>query len=313
MSARRLASYLLLWNGYKVAARPNPQEQPPPTSESIVPITLTGEADGQPVTAVYTPTSFSLEGLTPPITSATTVTTTDEAGATIAIAIAAGAGVVGGGALAAWLFEPVPGAPPAPTEPPSYSTEEQPENPPSTENPDEPEPTSTTTEVPACPFPTEGSGIAFEQAPDQPEWTVEIPSQTTSGFSSECTPSRGDHLFQGSFPEFIEELSVVFCQNDLSDDLSKELGKDDLPDDSSWKRDNGPQEKIAFTFTYKADFDDCAEQCEISFAKLISNCKLFYPSIIAVIADLFDLRRQVQLSLPLWRRQLGTWLRYLRT
>jgi hypothetical protein len=61
--------------------------------------------------AIYTPTSLSIDGLAPPITAATTITSVDNAGETVAVAVAAGAGVVAGGGLAAWLFKPMPGAP----------------------------------------------------------------------------------------------------------------------------------------------------------------------------------------------------------
>ena len=269
----RVAVYLMLWNASKVAARPNPQEPAPTPVETIVPVTSTVTVDGQPITATYTPTSFVVSGLAPPITAGTTVTTTDDTGATIAVAIAAGAGIVGGGALAAWLFEPVPGVPPAPTEPPAYTTEEQPEQPSETEQPEEPE-TTTVSEAPACPFPTGGAGVSFGGAEEQPVWTIEIPSQTTSRHAPECTPSgENGQLFRASFPEFIEELSVVFCESDLSGDVSTELGKDDLPDDSSWKRDDGPDEKIMFSFDFKNNVEGCASHCEGAFSTLISGCK----------------------------------------
>lgn len=273
LSARQLVAYFLLWDRSQVAARPNPQEPSASATEAVVPVTLTGTSDGQPVTATYTPTSFSVTGLAPPITAATTVTTTDDKGATIAVAVAAGAGIVAGGALAAWLFEPVPGAPPAPTEPPSYSTVDQNDDPEPTEDPNDPE-TTTTSDSPACPFPTQGSQVEFEDTEQQPEWTAEIPSQTTSSFYADCTPS-GDNgqLFRGLDPGFITELSAVFCKGDLSSDVSKEIGKDDLPDDSSWKRDDGPEENVEFTFDLKNNAEGCDSHCEKAYSDLISSCK----------------------------------------
>lgn len=277
ISARRLAAYLLLWNGPEVSARPNPLHQRDSASETmapetVAPVTSITPVDGNLITAIYTPTSISITGLVPPITAATTVTTTDSAGETVAIAVAAGAGVVAAGALAGWLFKPVAGAPPAPTTPPPYSTSAQDEEPPVTDPPDDP---ITTTEAAACPFPTKGSGIAFSPAGEQPAWTAEIPSQTGSSYTAKCTPS-GDNgqLFRGLDPGFIKELSVVFCKNDLSKDFTQSIGKDDLPDDSSWKRDNGPEEKVKFTFDFKNQADGCADYCEKAFSSLVSSCKL---------------------------------------
>lgn len=280
LSARRLATYLLLWNsfGTEIAARPNPQESEEPSNsgtKTVAPVTLVATVDGQPIAATYTPTSIAISGLVPPITAATTVTTTDEAGATIAVAIAAGAGVVAGGALAVWLFEPVAGAPPAPTTPPSYPTETQDnEPPPSTVVSDEPEPTTTTSDPPSCPFPTEGSGRRFEPAADQPEWTAEIPIQTGTTNYPKCK-STGDNnqLLRGTYPEFIEELSDVFCKNEQSRDVSKTIGKEDLPDDSSWKRDSGPKEQVKFTFDFKSKAEGCSSHCKKAFKRLISRCK----------------------------------------
>ncbi|XXH01316.1 hypothetical protein Hte_007673 [Hypoxylon texense] len=268
-SARRLAAYLLLWNGREASAIPNPQQPASSGADAITPVTSTATIDGKPVTATYTPTSIAISGLAPPITAATTVTTTDSTGATIAVAVAAGAGVVAGGALAGWLFKP--GAPPAPTTPPPYSTSTQNNDPPST-SPKDPE--STTSDPPACPFPTKGSEIPFEPAAKQPAWTAEIPSQTVSSYYPKCTPSGSNgQLFRGIDPGFIRELSAVFCKNDQSKDESQTLGKDDLPDGSSWKRDDGPSEEVKFTFDLKNKDDGCASHCQDAYSELISGCQ----------------------------------------
>lgn len=271
LSARRLAAYLLLCNGSEVVARPNPQDPTGSGAETITPVTSAATVDGKPVTATYTPTSISITGLAPPITAATTVTTTDSAGATVAIAIAAGAGVVAGGALAGWLFKPVAGAPPAPTTPPAYTTSAQNNEPPSTTKETEPATTST---PPTCPFPTQGSSLSFGSVAKQPAWTAEIPSQTGSSYAPQCTPSGSNgQLFRGVDPGFIKELSAVFCKNDQSKDASQTIDKDDLPDGSSWKRDSGPTEKVKFTFDLKNKVDGCASHCQDAYSHLILGCK----------------------------------------
>lgn len=273
MCTRRLAAYLLLYNGSEVVARPNPQDPTSFGTEIITPVTSAATVDGIPVTATYTPTSISITGLAPPITAATTVITTDSTGATIAIAIAAGAGVVAGGALAGWLFKPVAGAPPAPTTPPPYITTAQNNEPPSSAK--ETKPTTTST-PPACPFPTQGSGFSFKSVAKQPAWTAEIPSQTGSSYTSQCTPSGSNgQLFRALDPGFTKELSAVFCKNDQSRDVSQTIGKDDLPDGSPWKRDSGPMEKAKFTFDIKNQAEGCASHCQDAYSDLISSCKSF--------------------------------------
>ncbi|KAI1373269.1 hypothetical protein F4677DRAFT_225983 [Hypoxylon crocopeplum] len=272
VSARRLAAYLLLWNVSKAVARPNPQQLTGSGTETVTPVTSTATVDGKPVTATYTPTSISITGLAPPITAATTLTTTDSTGATVAVAVAAGAGVVAGGALVGWIFNPVAGVPPAPTTPPPYSTSAQNNEQPST-TPKDPEPT-TTSNPPACPFPIEGSGLPFAPAAKQPAWTAEIPSQTSSSYISQCTPSGSNgQLLPGVDPGFIKELSTVFCKNDQSKDVSQTIGKNDLPDDSSWKRDSGPTEEVKFTFDFKNQSDGCASHCQNAYSELISSCQ----------------------------------------
>lgn len=278
MSARQLAVYILLFSGSEVVAEPQPPPDPvsDPVTGSITQVTVVATVDGAPVTATFTPTSLAISGLVPPITAATTVTTIDEAGETLAVAIAAGAGIVAAGALAAWLFTPVPNAPPAPTEPPPYSTEEQPDQ--HTDEPQDPSTSSTTTSVPAaCPFPTGGGGVDFKPPQKQPDWTVEIPSATTSYFAAECTSSReidGQmQLLRGTFPDYINALAAVFCKNDLSKDLEKKVGRGDLPDGSSWKSDGGPEESVEFSFRLKKSADGCAEYCVEAYKKVLSLCR----------------------------------------
>ncbi|KAK8076730.1 hypothetical protein PG994_004002 [Apiospora phragmitis] len=258
VSARRLLAYLLLWNGPEVVARPNPQEPSPSASQTIRPVTSVITVDGKTVTA-----------------TATTVTTKDDSGKTIAVAVAVGAGVVAGGALAGWLFEPVPGVPPAPTSPPPYPTSTQ--DPPEviTHKDTTTKQTTTTTSATACPFPTQGSHVTFTPGPRQPKWTAEIPSQTTSAYVPKCTSSRDGQLLRGLDPEFINELADVFCKNDQARDLTKTLGKDDLPDGSSWKRANGPDEKVKFSLAVKdqADKERCQAHCPKAFSQLVLHCQ----------------------------------------
>ncbi|KAI1127400.1 hypothetical protein F5Y10DRAFT_242970 [Nemania abortiva] len=269
MSLWRLLAYLSLYNGSEVAARPNRRQASDSSTMPITPITSTATVDGQLITATYTPTSISITGLAPPITAATTVTTTDETGATIEVAVGVGAGIVAGGALAGWLFKPIPGMPPAPTMPPPYMTSAQDEPPQSTTTSIQ----TTTSEPPSCPFPTKGSGLQFSPAVKQPAWTAEIPSQTGSSHVPQCTSSENGVLDRGVDPGFIEELSAVFCKTDQSKDETQTIGKDDLPDGSSWKRDDGPEEEIKFTFDFKNNADGCAEHCQDAYSDLISGCK----------------------------------------
>lgn len=216
---------------------------------------------------------MSITGLVPPITAATTITTTDSAGQTIAVAVAAGAGIVGAGALAAWLFKPVAGAPPAPTSPPPYSTSKQ--DPPKTEDPpkttDQPE---TSEPAPACPFPTKGPGKPFKGAPDQPKWTVDIPAQTTSALPAKCT-QQGDNkqLLRGTDPGYVKSLASVFCKSDLSKDQSKTIGQNDLPDGDSWKNSKLDGIKVKFDFKFALKNDGCAKNCVDAYSYMLSMCK----------------------------------------
>ncbi|KAI0517995.1 hypothetical protein F5B22DRAFT_601351 [Xylaria bambusicola] len=154
ISVKWLIAYLLFYNVSEVSARRNRRQAAESTATSnipsITPVTSTATVDGQLVTATYTPTSISITGLAPPITAATTVTTTDATGATVAVAVGVGAGIVAGGALAGWLFKPVPGMPPAPTTPPAYTTSVQDPQPESTTTSEQ----TTTSSLSACPFST---------------------------------------------------------------------------------------------------------------------------------------------------------------
>lgn len=277
-----LQCLLILQNSRPAHARPKPQEDVSSNGQStssaqVAPVTSIVTSDGSVIEAIFTPTSLAISGLQPPITAATTITTTDTAGETAAIAVAAGAGIVAGAALAAWLFEPKPGLPPAPTSPPSYPTK--------TQNTDDQEETttqlsltlstsSTSSAAPACLLATEGPNPEFALASEQPQWTVAIPSHTISTVSPECTSSNDNgQLFHGLSPDFIGELADVFCDGDLSKDLERSLDKDDLPSDSSWNRDDGPEFPVVFTFDLKAQLDGCADNCRKAYAKIISSCK----------------------------------------
>ncbi|KAJ3560710.1 hypothetical protein NPX13_g9209 [Xylaria arbuscula] len=270
MSLWRLVAYICLYHGSEVTARPNRRQAPGSSSMPITPVTSTTSIDGQLITATYTPTSISIMGLVPPITAATTVTTTDETGATIAVAVGVGAGVVAGGALAGWLFKPIPGMPPAPTMPPPYMTSAQDEPPQSMTTSIQ---STTTSEPPSCPFPSQGSKLQFSPAAQQPVWTAEIPSQTGSSYYPQCTSSENGVLARGVDPGFIQELSAVFCKTDQSKDETQTIGKDDLPDDSSWKRDDGPEEEIMFKFDFKNNADGCTDHCQDAYSELITGCK----------------------------------------
>jgi hypothetical protein len=221
----------------------------------------------------------------PPITAATTITSVDSAGETVAVAVAAGAGVVAGGGLAAWLFKPVPGAPPAPTQPPPYSTEPQ---------GNEPTPTSAasftfttiTTSTssqasPACPFPSSGFKISFAQVEDQPQWTVAIPSASTvSSYAPECTQQGGNNeLLRGTDPGYIGALAESFCKGDLSDDQTAVLGQADLDDNNSWKTAKLDSIRVKFGFSHAITNDACAENCIDSFKQIGTRCTLLDASL----------------------------------
>lgn len=180
--------------------------------------------------------------------------------------------MVGAGALAAWLFEPVPGAPPAPTEPPSYSTSEQED--PITSDPIT-EDTGTTTEEPAaCPFTAVDAGKDFASVPAQPKWTVEIPSLTVSSMAPDCTKQgKNDQLLRAADPGYILELSEVFCKTDLSKDQSKSLGQGDLSDGSTYKDYDYGDVNIQFDFDFTKESDNCAKNCVDAYNTLVSGCK----------------------------------------
>ncbi|KAL9621477.1 MAG: hypothetical protein Q9160_004120 [Pyrenula sp. 1 TL-2023] len=221
---------------------------------------------------VFTPTSLSISGVTPPITKATTVTTTDNTGQTVAIAIGVGAGVVGAGALAAWLFKPVPGAPPAPTEPPPYSTASQPSttNDPSTSTTS----SSTTEETYACPFTKVDAKAEFTSPPVPPKWTGNLPQQTASSIKPSCTQQGGNNqLYRGTDPGYVNDLAGVFCKSDLSKDQSKTIGQTDLPNDSKWKNTQLDGIRVKFDFKFAAKHDDCPQNCVDSYSGMITSCQ----------------------------------------
>jgi hypothetical protein len=188
----------------------------------------------------------------------------------------AGAGVVAGGGLAAWLFKPVPGAPPAPTQPPPYSTEPQDNGPTSTSAAPSTFTTSTASQVSAaCPFPSSGSKISFAQVEDQPQWTVAIPSPSTvSSFAPECT-SQGDNkqLLRGADPEYISALAEVFCKSDLSKDQTTTLGQSDLGDSSSWKNAKLDGTRVKFGFSHAITNDACAQNCADAYEQIGKRCR----------------------------------------
>ncbi|KAK2767034.1 hypothetical protein FQN54_006352 [Arachnomyces sp. PD_36] len=268
---KHLAWYFLLLNGTPVSALPAPQEvTASPTPEGPTPVTSLATSNGQVITEVFTPTSISISGLTPPITKATVVTTTDEAGATVAVAIAAGAGVVGAGAIAAWLFEPVPGAPPAPTEPPSYSTSEQ-------EDPDtvtDDDVITTSEQAAACPFTSIDAAALFTSMPDPPKWTIEIPTLSVSSIAPECTKQgNNDQLLRAAEPAYIQELSEIFCKTDLSKDQTQTLGQSDLPDGSVYKEYDYGDINYQFGFDFEMKDDGCPSNCVDAYSTLVSACR----------------------------------------
>lgn len=211
------------------------------------------------------------------MTAATTVTSEDAAGETVAVAIAAGAGVVAGGALAAWLFKPVPGAPPAPTQPPPFSTEPQGDVTTSTSTASSTFTTSTISRAtPACPFPSSGISINFSQAQDQPQWTVAIPAPSTvSYYAPECT-KQGDNseLLRGTDPEYINALVRVYCKNDLSKDQTATLGQAELEDSSDWKNTALDGVRIKFGFSHTKGSDTCRDNCIDAYKQIGTRCML---------------------------------------
>jgi hypothetical protein len=221
----------------------------------------------------------------PPITAATTITSVDSTGETVAVAVAAGAGVVAGGGLAVWLFKPVPGAPPAPTQPPPYSTEPQ---------GNEPTPTSAASSTfttitrstssqasPNCPFPSSGVSISFAQVEDQPQWTVAIPlPSTVSSYAPECTQQGvNNELLRGTDPEYISALAGVFCKGDLSNDQTATLGQADLDDDNSWKNAKLDSIRVKFGFSHAITNDACAKNCIDAFKQIGTRCMLLDTSL----------------------------------
>ncbi|KAM0713457.1 hypothetical protein Q7P37_010419 [Cladosporium fusiforme] len=268
LSKKQLAVFLLVWT--YADAQSSTQEH------NVTEITSIATSQDSTITAIYTPTSADVSGLAPPITAATTITSVDSAGETVAIAVAAGAGIVAGGGLAAWLFKPVPGAPPAPTEPPTFSTETQDDQPISTSPPPSTFSTITTSKTTsACPFPSSGSSISFAKAQNQPQWTLAIPSPSTvSAFAPECT-RQGDNseLLRGTDPEYINALAQKFCENDLRTDQTATFGQADLDNDSKWKNANLNSVRVIFGFTHKLTNDACSDNCRGALQQIGTQCQ----------------------------------------
>ncbi|OQO02809.1 hypothetical protein B0A48_11092 [Cryoendolithus antarcticus] len=240
-------------------------------------ISHTNAKNTEESTEIFTPTSIQLSGITPPITAGTTVTTTNSAGETVAVAVAVGAGVVAGGALAGWLYKPVPGGLPAPTEPPTLSTESQPDDSKTTTTSEiaSSTTTSTTEEAPACPFTSKGSSVTFAKVDAQPQWTVALPTASTaSAHSPECTPHGGNsQLFRGTDPGYINALAEIFCKGDLTKDQAKTLGQGDLPSDSTWKNANLQGIRVNFGFEYGLSDPGCARNCVDAYKFASTRCQ----------------------------------------
>lgn len=221
--------------------------------------------------------------MVPPITKETTITTTDDAGETIAIAIAAGAGVVGGaGALAAWLFKPVPGGPPAPTSPPPYSTASQPpkasETPQSTEASSSSSSSSSTSsqESYACPFTNVKADAKhdFTPIPLPTKWTAGAPQQSISSLKPACTQQgNNNQLFRGTDPGYVKALAEVFCKSNLSKDQTKTLGQKDLPDGNNYKSSKLDSIQIKFEFEFALKHDECPKNCVDSYSRMVTACR----------------------------------------
>ncbi|WEW59871.1 hypothetical protein PRK78_005352 [Emydomyces testavorans] len=269
---KRLVAYFLLSNSLEVVARPASQDQETtggPTTGGPTPVTAVATSNGQAITEVFTPTSVSISGITPPITKATTITTTDKGGQTVAIAIAAGAGIVGAGALAAWLFKPTPGGPPAPTEPPKYPTSKMPE--PSKTDPPK---TTTTTEKPAaCPFSKVDAKKDFTSIPLPAKWTGDLPSQTVSSISPKCTQQGSNkQLLRGTDPGYVKALAEIFCKNDLSKDQSKKIGQKDISG-GDYKNSRLDGISVKFDFKFALKNDACPKNCVDSYTRMLKNCQ----------------------------------------
>ncbi|EEP80521.1 predicted protein [Uncinocarpus reesii 1704] len=265
LSMKCLATYFLLCNGLEVAAKPATEATKGPG-----PVTVVASRKGGAITVVFTPTSVSVAGITPPVTKATTITTTKNSKETAAIAIAAGAGIVANGALAAWVFRPIPEGPPAPTTPPPYSTSQQPK-PSKTKDP--PKGTTTTMKPAACPFTKVNAKHDFTSVPDPPKWTGKIPSQTVTSKSPECTKAgKNNELLRGTNPDYVNELAKVFCKGGLSKDRSSTLGYDDLPKKGTFT-DKLKEIQVKFNFKFGRKNDACPKNCAASYASMIKRCQ----------------------------------------
>jgi hypothetical protein len=233
---------------------------------------------------VFTPTTIAISGLVPPITAPTTITqvitSSDGKAETVAVAVAAGAGVVAAGAFAAWLFKPVPGQPPAPTTPPNYPTSSEPE-PPSTntdddsdddDNTDTANPTTTSLPPAACPFTPVNPVSDFKSYTLDPTWIGPLPSLTTSSVKPACTSQGANNeLFRGTDPGYINTLAGVFCnKTDLSKNEETTLGQADVPTGSNY---NNEDINIKFDFTSNKPVDGCAQNCISAYKRTVSTCK----------------------------------------
>lgn len=297
---QQFAVCVLLSSGIEVAAIPAPQNIPNTGASTPVPLTefATG-TDGNvitgssllasdlgsdkylPVLAVFTPTTLAISGLSPPINTATTITqvvTSNDAAETVAVVVAVGAGIVGAGALAAWLFKPVPNAPPVPTTPPSYPTSSQPDPPKTdTERPD-PEtdtlgPTTTSEQASACPFVPITPTSVLTRFQQDPAWTGPTPTLTVSTVSPVCTPQGSNsQLFRGADPGYLNALAAVFCKGDLSKDRISTLGTTDLPDESTWKMDGLEDIKIRFQFKFGLKDNKCPQNCVDTYTSVAKTC-----------------------------------------
>ncbi|KAH8590601.1 hypothetical protein B0O99DRAFT_721284 [Bisporella sp. PMI_857] len=274
---RQIITYLFLSNSFHVTARPAADTQS--LSPNPTPVTKSATSNGIVITGVFTPTTLSISGLTPPITKATTITKTTTSGdktETVAIAVAIGAGVVGAGALAAWLFKPIPGGPPAPTSPPPYSTSSQKE--PSKSTSESPKTTTkqpTTTKHPTCPFRQVNPKKDFAKYTKDPAWTGPIPAPPASTSKPTCA-SQGSNkeLLRGADPGYIKALAAVFCKSNLSKDQSKTLGVQDLPNDSTYKKSSELAGlRIKFEFKFHKKSDACPRNCVDSYSSAVKTCQ----------------------------------------
>jgi hypothetical protein len=174
----------------------------------------------------------------------------------------------------------MPGAPPAPTQPPPYSTEPQGNDPTPSSVVSSTFSTITTSATSqssaACPFPSSGVSISFAKVEDQPQWTIAIPSPSTvSSYASECTQQgENSELLRGTDPGYISALAEVFCKSDLSKDQTATLGQADLDDNDSWKNAKLDSIRVKLGFSHAITNDACAKNCVDAFEKVGTRCIL---------------------------------------